>query len=189
MPGMKRIGGVAKVAAFVGLVGGLAGCFGDGTTLVGGAGGQAKSGLYTAAVPAGGFCYWERRSDTSGEVSGILANGLASDGRQFMQVLPTDRAVSSNGCGIWDTPKATSYNPNRVTAKDGEYRIPTDLLPGTYAAPGGDSCYWERVSSWTGDADAIIANGLGGGRQVVTIAPTDAGFSSSACGNWTRIGN
>jgi hypothetical protein len=171
-----------------GMVAALAGCFGDGTTLVGATGGQVKPGLYTAAVPAGGMCLWERLRDLSGQLPGIITDGLVFGGRQFLQVLPTDKAVRSAGCGVWDTPKQASYNPNRATAKAGEYRISNDLLPGTYAAPGGSSCFWERLSAWTGETSAIIAHTAGPGRQVVTVASTDVGFSTTGCGNWTRIG-
>jgi hypothetical protein len=176
------------VAAVAGMVAGLAGCFGDGTSLVGGAGGQVKPGLYTAAVPAGGQCLWERLRNLSGQLPGIITDGLVFGGRQFVQILPTDKAIKSEGCGGWDLAKPTSYNPDRATAKQGEYRVPNDLLPGTYASPGGGSCYWARLSAFTGETLAIIANNFGAGRQLVTIAPTDAGFSSSGCGNWSRIG-
>jgi hypothetical protein len=178
----------AHVAIAIGLIGGLAGCFGDGTTLVGNANGQTKAGLYTVSVAAGGYCYWERLRNTSGQFSGIIENGIETSGRVFLQVLPTDRAVSSNGCGNWDIAKATSYNTNRATAKPGAYRVRTDLLPGTYTAPGGSFCYWERLRSWTGNLAGIVANNIGPGRQVVTIASTDTGFSSHGCGNWTRTG-
>jgi hypothetical protein len=177
-----------RIVAVAGMVAGLAGCFGEGTTLVGSASGQVKPGLYTAAVPAGGMCLWERLRDLSGQLPGIITDALVFGGRQFLQVLPSDKAIRSNGCGFWVTPKSISYNPNRATAKQGQYRIPTDLLPGTYAAPGGSSCYWERLSAWTGETSAIIAHKVVTGRQTMTISATDVGFLTSDCGNWTRIG-
>jgi hypothetical protein len=167
----------------------LTACAGDGTTLVGTKRGQSRPGLYMALVPTGGYCYWERLRNTSGQFSGIIENGISSGGREFVQIAPTDKAWSSNGCGAWTAPKAASYNPNRSTAKPGSYRIPNDMVPGTFSAPGGASCYWERVSSWSHDVEDVIANNLGSGRQIVTIASTDKGFTSSGCGNWTRIGN
>jgi hypothetical protein len=167
----------------------LAACAGDGTYLVGTRSGQTRPGLYTAAITAGGYCYWERLRNTSGQFSGIIENGTSGAGREFVQIAATDKAFSSDGCGKWSAAKAGSYNPNRSTAQPGSYRVPNDLLPGTYAAPGGSACYWERVSSWSHDFSNLITNHLGNGRQIVTIAATDKGFTSDGCGNWKRIGN
>src|SRR5690606_3576068 len=46
-------------------------------------------------------------------------------------------------------------------------------------------CYWERTSGFSGELDDIIANEFTSNRTVVTIAPTDRGFSSSGCGTFT----
>lgn len=172
------------------LLAALAGCsfLTDGISTIGGGAAQKPAGLYYTSVPANGFCYWARLRNTSGEFSGIIESGTGTSGRQYVQILPTDRAFHSRGCSLWLTPKPTSYNPNRATAKAGDYRIPTDLLPGTYTAPGGPFCYWARLSGWTGALTQIIANGGFEPHQVMTISSTDAGFSSESCGTWTRIG-
>jgi hypothetical protein len=167
----------------------LAGCIAPGTHLVGTQSGQAKPGLYVASLASGGLCYWERRRDTSGDYLGIIANGTASSGRVFVQIAPTDKAFTSQKCGIWVPPKTASLNPNRAAAQQGSYRVPNDLLPGTYTAPGGPSCYWERVSGWSHDASTIIAQDFAEGLKTVTITKTDKGFTSEGCGNWKRIGN
>ena len=74
-----------------------------------------------------------------------------------------------------------------MTAKSADYRIPTDLLPGTYRSAGGKGCYWKRVNAWTGDNNVIIANAFVSHPQTVTITKTDAGFSSRNCAPWTRV--
>lgn len=38
---------------------------------------------------------------------------------------------------------ATAFGP-------GVYTVGTDIQPGTYSAPGGSNCYWERLSSLSG---------------------------------------
>jgi hypothetical protein len=50
---------------------------------------------------------------------------------------------------------------------------------------GGDFCYWERVSGLGGSEAEQIANSAGKGSRVVTIASTDAGFTSTGCGTWS----
>ncbi len=170
------------------LVASLSGCFGDGTTRVGSASNMAKPGLYTAVVPPNSDCHWRRLSNLSGQFSAVLALGGSGIGRLFLQVLPTDAAVSSTGCGTWQPVQTASYNPNRATAKPGQYRVPNDLLPGTYAAAGGPLCIWHRFNNWTGVSGSESGNGFSTTPLRVTIAHTDVGFSSYGCGNWTRVG-
>ncbi len=71
---------------------------------------------------------------------------------------------------------------------NGQYRVGTDIAAGTYVAPGGSSCYWERQSTFGGAGSAdIIANDLSSGGQVlVTISASDKGFKTSGCGTWTK---
>jgi hypothetical protein len=44
------------------------------------------------------------------------------------------------------------------------------------------------MSSFGHTVDDIIANDAGTIGPIVTIAATDAGFSSSGCGTWTKQG-
>ena len=71
---------------------------------------------------------------------------------------------------------------------NGTHRVGIDIAPGTYVAPGGSGCYWERQSVFGGgSADAIIANEFSrGGQVVVTIAASDKGFRTNGCGTWRR---
>lgn len=68
---------------------------------------------------------------------------------------------------------------------DGIYAVDVDIAPGTYRAEGGGSrsCYWARLSGFSGDD--IITNDIGDGPRIVEIQPSDAGFESSGCGQWT----
>lgn len=79
----------------------------------------------------------------------------------------------------------------RVTFDDGTWIVGTDIAPGTYRSLGpiGDvSCYWKRMSGFSGHYTDTIASDIdSGGPAVVTIDPTDAGFQSSGCGVWTLV--
>jgi len=74
-----------------------------------------------------------------------------------------------------------------TTFGDGMQVVGTDISPGTYRTDGGDGCYWERLSGFSGSFDDIIANDNPTGQVVVTIAASDAAFSAQRCGTWTRI--
>ena len=84
-------------------------------------------------------------------------------------------------------PVTVTTTPTPQTAfTDGTYRVGTDIVAGTYRAISpSDSCYWERLRGWSGELGDIIANDFAG-QTIVTVAPTDVGFHSSRCGNWTR---
>lgn len=60
-----------------------------------------------------------------------------------------------------------------------------DLQPGTYRSSGGDSCSWERLRGLSGTSRDVIEHGEGTEPQVVRIAPSDAGFKTKHCGDWT----
>ncbi len=73
-----------------------------------------------------------------------------------------------------------------TTFDDGTYRVGQDIAVGTYRAsnPNG-MCYWERTSGFSGGVEEVISNGfVDSGAAIVTIAETDAGFTSSNCGTW-----
>jgi hypothetical protein len=71
---------------------------------------------------------------------------------------------------------------------DGTHVVGQDIDPGRYSAPGGEFCYWERLSGFSGELDDIIANGLSEGPVVIEIGSGDAGFSTNGCGTWTPAG-
>jgi hypothetical protein len=85
-----------------------------------------------------------------------------------------------------ETTKAAA--PKAFSFGDGTYRVgPAGVPPGTYKAPGGGSCYWERLSGFSGELNDIIANDVATRNPIVTIAPSDAGFNTSDCGTWKRV--
>jgi len=75
--------------------------------------------------------------------------------------------------------------PPAVAFSDGTFRVGTDIQPGTYQASTPDECLWERLSGFDGTTNEVIASAFG--QTIATIEPTDAGFFSSGCGNWTKV--
>lgn len=108
-------------------------------------------------------------------------------GQWIVDLLSTDAGfVTDTLCGFWfTTPRAGLSS----TIGAGLWIVGAQITPGTYQAPNATTgCFWQRVSNFTGGGDAVIANGLVStpSAQLVTIAATDAGFSTSTeCGTWT----
>jgi hypothetical protein len=69
--------------------------------------------------------------------------------------------------------------------RDGIWRVGKDIGAGTYRSRGGDNCYWARLRSFSGNLNAILANANPAGPTVVTLKPTDKGFETNGCGNWS----
>lgn len=100
---------------------------------------------------------------------------------------PAERGNFSLPSVATTAPTAAPPAGPRTSFGDGTYIVGTDIAPGTYRAPGGDTCYWERESSLSGSSDDIIANNLSPGQQTVTIAASDKGFKTQGCGTWTKL--
>ena len=70
---------------------------------------------------------------------------------------------------------------------DGTWMVGNEVAAGIYSAPGGAECSWKRLSGFSGATEDTIAAGSGADRLIVEIVPTDRGFSTSGCGQWTLI--
>lgn len=70
---------------------------GDGMWIVGK---QIKAGVYQS--DAGVSCYWERLAGLSGKYTDLLDNGGFRRGPQLVEVLTSDFAFTSQGCGRWE---------------------------------------------------------------------------------------
>lgn len=154
------------------------GVFGDGTWHTG-----------TTAVPAGTYrtaggdsCYWARLSGFGGTFGEIIANEIGA-GPKVVTIAASDVGFTSSRCGTW----RLNADPVPTAAPgDGTWRVGLDVQPGTYTATG-DSCYWARLSGFSGSFADLIANDIVTGPAIVTIDPTDIGFESNRCGAWTLI--
>lgn len=78
----------------------------------------------------------------------------------------------------------------KTTFGNGMYLVGTQVEAGTYQAPGGSNCYYERRSDTAADLNGIIANEWSpdNSQQIVTIDPSDVAFKTKGCGTWTKIG-
>ncbi len=87
------------------------------------------------------------------------------------------------------TSMATTPVPAPLTAfGDGTFFVGTEIEPGTYKNTGAGDCYWERLRGFGNTLHDIITNNMAGPSQsIVTISPTDKGFSSENCGTWHLI--
>jgi hypothetical protein len=69
--------------------------------------------------------------------------------------------------------------------------VGVDVQPGTYRTTGPvtgvDKCYWARLNSTDDDVGGVIAAGLPPGPASVTILPTDKGFQTAGCAEWTKV--
>jgi hypothetical protein len=91
----------------------------------------------------------------------------------------------SSRCGTW-----APYSPSPVSSfGNGFWKVGGDIEPGIWRTTSASSCYWARLSGFSGKLDDILANDNADGSTVtVQIFPSDDGFQSSRCGTWTRIG-
>ena len=119
-------------------------------------------------------------------VTAFLAVACASDAPEPGATgMPTPTATPEPS----PEPAATTESPiiREPGFGDGTWIVGTDIGPGIYAAAGGDLCYWSRLSGFGGSLGEIIANEVGDGRRVVTIAPEDKGFGTTGCGDWRPV--
>jgi hypothetical protein len=102
-------------------------------------------------------------------------------GQSSTQLTPSSSPPATNG--------AKAPVPAPLTAfGDGTFVVGTDIKPGTYKNTGAGDCYWERLRGFGNTLNDKISNDLPGTSQsIVTISPTDKGFSSENCGTWHLI--
>ncbi len=158
---------------------GLKPTFGDGTWIINI---DVAHGTYTA--PGGKACYWKRLSGLSGQEDDIIAENESPAVRPIISIGPTDKAFKTHGCGTWKPQPTTGTQ--KTSFGPGTFEVRVDIEAGTYKAPGGDDCYWARLSAFGGTFDQIIADDEPEGAAMVTINPGDKGFLSRGCGRWTK---
>ena len=152
--------------------------FGAGTHIVGE---DVQPGIYETGIVRGPFgCYWERLAGLSGELDDIIANGNVAN-HDVVEIVDGDAAFNTD-CDAWYP--LTQLDPTMTSIPEGKWVLGTHITAGTYEAPGGDTCYWERLSGLTGTLDDTIANDLPTGTAVVEIDPGDIAFNSIGCGDW-----
>jgi hypothetical protein len=124
-------------------------------------------------------------SGFGGTLGEIIANEF-TNAPTVVTISPSDAGFTTSGCAGLETNLSAITPAPTSPFGDGHFIVGTDVTSGTWSASGGASCYWERQNGLGGTFAEIISNNFGGGGQVVTISPSDAGFKTSDCGVWTR---
>ncbi|MGH7751337.1 MAG: matrixin family metalloprotease [Gemmatimonadales bacterium] len=156
--------------------------FSDGTHMVGV--GIAPGTYRTRLDP--NSCYWERLRGLSGTPADIIVSSL-SNYTQVVTVVATDAAFKSTGCGAWTTDLSAITESPTAGFYAGTYIVGADLAPGTWTAPGGQGCYWARLSGFSGTAGHIAASAKKAISPLVQVLPSDQGFQNHGCGRWQKI--
>jgi len=160
--------------------------FGNGTWRVGT---DFPAGRYRM-ISNGTSCYWERLSGFSGEFEDIIANDFGYD-TQIVDIASGDRGFKSSACDLWsDNLSSRRPSPRAPLTSDGDYLVGAEMAAGTWRSSGpagGEFCYWERLSGFSGEFDDIIANDFTDAPSIVTVQSSDVGFYADPdCGTWTR---
>jgi hypothetical protein len=155
--------------------------FGNGTWLVSD---EIAPGVYQTTESVSS-CYWERLSGLGGTFDEIIANANVS-GQGIVEIQEGDEAFSVSGCGDWI--ELTANSEPLTSFDDGWWAVGEHIAPGRYRSSGGDTCYWERLSGFSGEFDDIISNDIVEGQAIVEISDGDAGFHTSGCGIFELMG-
>jgi hypothetical protein len=142
--------------------------------------GPAAPGTYREERATPG-CHWERIG-----ASGTVLATRTSDDRQVVTIRDTDVQFRSSGCAPFTNDLFETRADNTTPFGNGTWIVGVDVGPGFWAAPGGPSCMWARVSDFSGDTASLKATDNGTDNPVVQIESSDAGFVSSGCGAWVR---
>jgi hypothetical protein len=149
------------------------------------------AGLYYSDPGHG--CRFQRLRGFGGTSADVIAMAQLNfdAGQWVVQLLSSDAGFETDAaCSFWHTTPRRGLEAN-ITV--GSWLVGTQVAPGTYQATNAMAgCEWQRLSAFTGSPEAVIASAFVGtaGAQLVTIASTDVGFSSTdQCGTWTRTGS
>lgn len=157
---------------------------------------EIPAGTYVTTVPDGGAfdsCYWARLSGFSGDFDDIIANGnLATGARGRLTLSGSDAGVELSGPCEWVEVSEAAPADVGDEVGAGVWAVGDEIPAGTYTTDASegdalDSCYWARLSGFSGDFEDIIANGniQSGSRGRVEIAASDAGVIFSGDCTWT----
>jgi hypothetical protein len=117
----------------------------------------------------------------------IIANGNPA-GPEIITIAASDKAFNSTRCAPWSADLSAITADPSAPFGQGTYVIGVDVAPGMWRSSGGTTCYWQRMSGFSGSFSEIIANENAGESTIVTIGATDKAFTSTRCGTWTKIG-
>ncbi|WP_030341486.1 hypothetical protein [Streptomyces sp. NRRL S-1022] len=125
-------------------------------------------------------------------VIGAVSANAGNDGKDGVSGTGHKGSSASAGHesgGTKDSGGAGAAGKKAAFGGDGDYRVGTDVQPGTYRTAGNTDglCYWERAKDASGELDSMLANDNVSGTSYVTIKPTDKLFKSHGCEGWEAV--
>ena len=161
--------------------------FGDGEHIVDV---HVAPGIYASPGAERGRCSWRRFADFGGSGAAQLA-ARNPIGRNIAQIESHDAVFSSFGCGYWELFNSVNEGILLETFGHGTWAVESEIASGTYAAdvPDGSTCFWSRLSAFTGEPTDFVTTEIAVGRSVTTLRHFDAGFYSDGCGVWNLVPN
>ncbi|GAA5033020.1 hypothetical protein ACFQRL_03805 [Microbacterium fluvii] len=153
----------------------------SGTTRVG----FTLSAKVAAWSPTASFTYQWKRSGVA--ISGATKSTYVLTADDYGKTITV--TVTGKKSGYYTrTLTSTATAKITIAAKDGVYKVGTDIKAGTYTVTAASDCYWERGdSTWSyEDYEGILGWGYSyeGTRAIVTISKTDKVFYTEGCGAW-----
>ena len=133
-----------------------------------------------------------RDSDTSEQLDGAI-NGLTRSQLRTDRKTAYDKGFLAGMDAINSRLESEQDTLNRQPFGDGLWKIGEEIIPGTYAAPGGPNCLWHFATGFSGTINDIARVGSSSsGRPIVTIETEDrgfhvVGFQTFGCGEWRPI--
>lgn len=156
-------------------------------TLKAGSSLTASNGSYSPAPSSVTFQWHRNGAAIAGARNRVYKLATADNGKSItVRVKPYQRFYDSK---VVASPAVNvPMPPVTVIGRDGTYRVGSGLKPGLYKATGGgQGCYWERLSGFSGKLSDIKANYFGPARTYVQISAGDLGFYTQGCGAWTTV--
>ena len=145
-------------------------------------------GIYSSPGPTAGRCVWRRISGFSGSTSEQIAVRYPV-GRNIAEISDKDAIFESFGCGKWEMFTFDNEMQFVESFEHGTWAVNLEIEPGTYVStvPDGRTCFWSRLSAFTGEPKHFVATDLAVGHLVTTVQHYDAGFYSDGCGTWKLV--
>jgi Bacterial Ig-like domain (group 2) len=140
-----------------------------------------STGIPVTMTVAGG-------AGTVGSTTRSTANGVASFSDVGIVGNPgTSHTITFSSGALRSASTVLSIAP--ATFGNGTRRVGIEIPAGLFRSRNSPttSCYWARLSGFGGTSAEIIANDIGSGPRLVSIASTDRGFESSGCATWTQV--